>query len=113
MTGDCACNPPGCCQWPFSSGESMSNTGKVRYERGVNGEFTIVLLVDELTVARSQSTINIAAEVALRGLASLDFHESLVVSVPTNAHMVMLACRALPVGVELATTVELITACCW
>jgi hypothetical protein len=91
----------------------MSNSGKVRYERGDNGEFTIVLLVDEVAVARSPSTINIAAEVALRGLASLDFHESLVVNLPTNANMVMLACHTLPAGVELATTVELIAACCW
>ena len=91
----------------------MNRTGVVRFERGAQGQVTIVLLVQGVPIARSQSPLNIAAEVAFRDLGTLSFDGALVVSVPTNADTLVLAAKAAPALPELATAALLISACVW
>jgi hypothetical protein len=91
----------------------MSRDGVVRFERDAQGQLTIVLLVQGVPIARSGSPANIAAEVAFRDLDALYFNDALVVSIPTDPATLLKAANSTPALPEMATAVELISACAW
>jgi hypothetical protein len=108
-----AADPPGWRRSRYIVGETMNRTGEVRFERGAQGQITIVLLLGGVPIARSQSPANIAAEVVFRDLGYLAFSKALVVPVPTNAATLLLAAKAAPDTEEFASACELISACTW
>jgi hypothetical protein len=87
--------------------------GQVRFERGAPGKVAIVLLVDGLPVARSESAVNIAAEVAFRDIATLTFGDAFTVNVPTDAAALATAARAAGSTPDIFAACRLISECAW
>ena len=91
----------------------MGIAGEVRFEREAPGKVAIVLLVDGLAVARSESAVIIAAEVAFRDIATLSFGDAFTVNVPTDAAAMVAAAKAAGSTPDIYTAYRLISECAW